>query len=129
MIVRNIDDLKTSGNYREKPGVWTSARYLLDEDGVGFTLTQTTVSAGSTQIMEYKNHLEASLIIEGQGELTDMINNQVYQLGPGSMYALDKHDRHQLKAITAMKIVCVFMPALYGPETHDEHGSYPLLNQ
>ncbi len=129
MIVRNIDDLKASGNFRENPGVWSSARYLLHNDGLGFTLAQTTVAAGSVQIMEYKNHLEANLIIAGEAELTDIATNQVYQLEPGSMYALDKHDRHQLKAKTDLIIVCVFVPALFGPETHDEDGSYPLLAQ
>ncbi len=127
MIVRNLDDLKAKGNYREKPGVWSSARYLLRDDGLGFTLTHTTAKAGSDQIMEYKNHLEANLIIEGEAELTDLATSKVYQLGPGSMYALDKNDRHRIKAKTDMKIVCVFSPALVGPETHDEDGSYPIL--
>jgi L-ectoine synthase len=40
---------------------------------------------------------------------------------------LDKHDRHELEAITDMRLVCVFTPALLGPETHDEDGSYPVL--
>ena len=69
MIVRTLEDLKVNGNYREKPGVWSSARYLLRDDGVGITLTQTTIAAGSSQTMEYKNHIEANLIIEGEGEL------------------------------------------------------------
>ena len=43
------------------------------------------------------------------------------------MYALDEHDRHRIDATTDMRIVCVFSPALAGPETHDEDGSYPLL--
>ena len=67
MIVRTPEDLKTDGSYREKPGVWSSARYLLRRDGVGFTLTQTTIAAGSSQTMEYKNHIEANLVIEGEG--------------------------------------------------------------
>ena len=41
------------------------------------------------------------------------------------MYALDRHDRHRIDADTDMRIVCVFSPALVGPETHDEDGSYP----
>ena len=127
MIVRTIDDLKAQGTYREKSGVWSSARYLLRDDGVGFTLTQTTVAAGSSQTMEYRNHLEASLVIEGEGVLTEVASGETHQLAPGTMYALDKHDRHQLDAVTDMRIVCVFMPALVGSETHDEHGSYPLL--
>ncbi|NKC13734.1 MAG: L-ectoine synthase [Gammaproteobacteria bacterium] len=127
MIVRTLDDLKASGAYRENPGVWSSARYLLKEDGVGITLTQTTIAAHSSQTLEYKNHVEANLVIEGKGTLTDVATGTVYKLSPGSMYTLDKHDRHHIEAHTAMRLVCVFLPALAGPETHDEDGSYPLL--
>ena len=127
MIVRTVEDLKTLGSYREKPGVWSSARYLLRRDAMGFTLTQTTVAAGASQTMQYKNHVEANLIIEGEGDLTDLATGTVYRLMPGTMYALDQHDRHRIDATTDMRIVCVFSPALAGPETHDEDGSYPLL--
>ena len=127
MIVRTVEDLKTQGSYREKPGVWSSARYLLRRDGMGFTVTHTTIAAGSSQTMQYKNHVEANLVIEGEGELTDLATDAVHRLRPGTMYALDRHDRHRIDARTGMRIVCVFAPALVGPETHDEDGSYPIL--
>ena len=125
MIVRTLEDLEAQGSYREKPGVWSSARYLLRRDGMGFTLTSTTIAAGASQIMQYKNHVEANLIIEGEGNLTDLATGAVHRLAPGTMYALDRHDRHRIDADTDMRIVCVFSPALVGPETHDEDGSYP----
>ena len=127
MIVRNVRDLKTQGSYREKPGVWSSARYLLRRDGMGFTLTSTTIAAGASQTMQYKHHVEANLIIEGEGNLTDLATGAVHRLTPGTMYALDRHDRHRIDADTDLRIVCVFSPALAGSETHDEDGSYPLL--
>lgn len=127
MIVRTVEDLKTHGSYREKPGVWSSARYLLRRDGMGLTLTETTVAAGSSQTMQYKNHVEANLIIEGEGDVTDLATGRVHRLKPGTMYALDRHDRHRIDATTDMRLVCVFSPALAGPETHDEDGSYPML--
>ncbi|MEO0618097.1 MAG: ectoine synthase [Pseudomonadota bacterium] len=127
MIIRTLDDLKSSGSYREKSGVFTSARYLLRDDGMGFTLTETTIAAGSHQVMEYKNHLEANLIIEGTGILVDVATGDRHALAPGSMYALDKNDRHEMIAETDMRIVCVFTPALVGTEMHDEDGSYPIL--
>lgn len=127
MIVRSLDDLKAQGRYREKPGVWSSSRYLLRDDAVGFTLTQTTVAAGSSQVMEYRNHIEANLIVEGEGAVTDCATGRTYPLSPGVMYTLDKYDRHQLVAVTDLRIVCVFTPALVGAETHDADGSYPVL--
>ena len=127
MIVRSLDDLKKRGGYAEKEGHWTSARYLLRDDKVGFTVTQTTVAAGQTLVMEYKNHIEANLIIEGEATLTDLDASETHHLSAGSMYTLDKHDKHKLEAVTDLKIVCIFTPALVGSEIHDEDGSYPLL--
>ena len=127
MIVRSLEQVKERGQYREKPGVWTSTRYLLRDDNCGLTLTQTTVAAGQKQEMQYKNHLEANLIIEGTGTVTDLATGEVHDLSPGTMYTLDKHDHHRIEALTDMRIVCVFTPALVGPETHDADGSYPLL--
>jgi len=127
MIVRSLDDLKAQGRYQEKPGAWSSSRYLLRDDDVGFTMTQTTVAAGTDQIMEYKNHIEANLIIAGEGTVTDSATGDVFELAPGVMYTLDRHDRHRLQATTDLRIVCVFSPALVGSESHDSDGSYPIL--
>lgn len=129
MIVRSLDQLKASGRYAENPGVWTSSRYLLREDGVGFTVTQTTVAAGQSQTMQYKNHVEANLVIEGHGTVTDLATGETHSLEPGTMYTLDQHDPHRLDAVTDMRLVCVFLPALAGRETHDEDGSYPILDE
>ena len=127
MIVRTLDDIKQSGGYAEKPGTWTSTRYLLSDDNVGFTVTQTTFTAGQSLEMEYKNHIEANLIIEGQARVTDVASRKEYMIGPGDIYTLDKHDRHILEAISDLRIVCIFTPALTGKETHDADGSYPIL--
>ena len=43
----------------------------------------------------------------------------------GTVYALDKHDKHVLHAETAMRMVCVFNPPVTGRETHDADGAYP----
>ena len=78
--------------------------------------------------MEYKHHIEANLVIAGTGCVVDIESGQEHALSAGTMYTLDKHDRHELRATTDMTLVCVFTPALKGPETHDEDGSYPLLD-
>ncbi|MFT7475486.1 MAG: L-ectoine synthase [Verrucomicrobiales bacterium] len=127
MIVRSLDDLKAQGWYQEEPGSWTSSRYLLRDDHVGFTMTQTTVAAGTRQLMEYKNHIEANLVIEGEGSVVDVATGEEHVLKQGTMYTLDEHDRHELRAETDMRFVCVFSPALVGKEKHDEDGSYPVL--
>ena len=113
MIVRQLKELKQSGRFAEKEGSWSSARYLLRDDGVGFTMTQTTVAAGRSMDMQYKNHVEANLIIEGTARLTELDTGRTHELQAGSMYTLDEHDRHRLEALTDLRIVCVFTACAY----------------
>ena len=125
MIVRTLAEIE--GGPRDVRGAaFASRRFLLAEDGMGFTLTETTVEAGTEQTMWYKHHLEGNYIVEGEGELENLETGERFPLRPGTMYALDKHDRHSVRAATRMKIVCVFTPALTGREIHDEDGAYAL---
>ena len=99
-------------------------RFLLAEDGVGFTLNETTVEAGSEQVMWYKNHVEANYVISGEGEVEDLETGQIYRLRPGTTYTLNGHERHRIRAKTRMKLICVFTPPLTGREVHDADGAY-----
>ncbi len=123
MIVKSLNELIDTDRDVRGP-VWASRRFLLAEDGVGFTLTETTTEAGSRQVLWYKHHIEASYVIEGEGEVENMATGEVFALKPGSMYLLDQHDKHRLKSFTRMRLVCVFTPALTGRESHDEDGAY-----
>ena len=123
MIVKSVKQL--IGTDRDVRGsVWASRRFLLAEDGVGFTLTETSVTAGAEQILWYKHHVEANYVIEGEGEVENMVTGERYALSPGSVYTLDQNEKHCLRCFTDMRLVCVFTPALTGRETHDADGSY-----
>jgi L-ectoine synthase len=98
---------------------------LLRQDGLGFSLHDTLIHPGTSTTIEYKHHLEAVYCIEGSGEVETLADGQVHPIGPGTLYALDKHDRHILRAHTPMRLISVFNPALGGKETHDASGSYP----
>jgi L-ectoine synthase len=125
MIVRTLNDLiDTPRDVRGS--VWASRRFLLAEDGVGFTLTETSIVAGAEQVLWYKHHVEANYVIEGEGEVENMATGEVFALAPGSIYVLDQHERHRLRSFSAMRLVCVFTPALTGRETHDADGAYAL---
>jgi L-ectoine synthase len=65
------------------------------------------------------------LCVEGDGEIEDLAVGAVHPIAPGTMYALDQHDRHVLRARTRMRMVCVFNPPLHGKEVHDDSGAYP----
>ena len=123
MIVKSLEEIIDTPREVRGP-VWVSRRFLLAEDGVGFTLNETTTEAGSEQVLWYKHHVEANYVIEGEGEVENLATGEVFPLGPGSLYVLDAHERHRLKSFSRMRLVCVFTPPLTGRETHDEDGAY-----
>ncbi len=105
---------------------WHSVRLLLDGDGMGFSFHITTLYAGKETLIWYKNHYEAVYCISGEGEVETTDDGKIWKIEPGTMYALDKNDRHLLRPRTEMVVACVFNPALKGNETHDEDGAYGL---
>ncbi|MDQ1487223.1 MAG: L-ectoine synthase [Actinomycetota bacterium] len=115
MIIKNLSSVKSV-----EWGSGLSRRFLLESDGMGFSVADTTVRPGTISRMEYKNHLEAVYCIEGRGELIDE-NGQSHIIEPGVMYALDKNDAHTLVADSelGMRAICVFNPPLEGAERHD----------
>jgi L-ectoine synthase len=125
VIIRSVTDIDGSDRHVVAP-TWTSRRLLLARDGMGFSLHDTIIEAGTETSMWYRNHLEAVYCIQGYGEVVDVRNGAIHEIGPGTMYALDQHDRHVLRARTAMRMVCVFNPPCSGQEVHDADGAYPL---
>lgn len=126
MIIRKLADLNSAERCVSDTN-WTSRRLLLHKDGMGFSMHDTILHAGTATPMWYRNHVEAVYCVEGRGEIVDLADESVHAIEPGTLYALDQHDRHILKAITQLRMICVFNPPLHGPETHDAEGAYPLL--
>ena len=124
MIVRKLNEI--IGSDREVSGeTWTSRRLLLRDDSMGFSMHDTLIHAGTTTRMEYRHHLEAVYCIEGKGTVELASMREVFPITAGTLYALDKHDKHVLVAEETMRMVCVFNPPLTGRETHDASGAYP----
>lgn len=125
MIVRTLEDVR--GTEREVfAPTWSSTRLLIADDGMGFSLHETTIEAGTETRMWYRNHLEAVYCIEGEGSIEDLGTGEVHEIRPGTVYALDANDRHIVRAVERLRMVCVFNPACVGTEEHDEHGGYAL---
>ncbi len=123
MIVRTIDEI--AGTERDVSGEgWRSRRLMRRDDGVEHSVHYTEIKAGSEQQLWYKNHYETNLCIAGEGEVVDVATGETHQIRPGTMYVLDQHDRHILRARTDVTLVCTFWPALTGDEKHDADGSY-----
>jgi L-ectoine synthase len=123
MIVRTLDDISGTDRDVRGPG-WQSRRLILAVDAMGCSVSDTIVAAGKEQRLHYKHHLETNYCISGEGEVEDIATGQVFQIRPGTVYALDKNDAHIVRAKTDLRFVCVFTPALTGTETHRPDGSY-----
>lgn len=126
MIVRRLQDVLGGDREVDTPN-WVSRRLLLAGDGMGFSLHDTIIRAGTSTRMEYRNHLEAVYCIEGHGSILETATGVRHPIEAGTVYALDRHDEHVLEAApdTHMRMVCVFNPPVTGHEVHDETGAYP----
>lgn len=128
MIVKSLEDI--IGTEAETKGeTWASRRFVLKKDGVGFSMTNTVIEAGTENYFWYKNHIEAVYLIEGEGEIEKVETGEVWQLKPHTMYLLDQNDKHIVRVRKRMQMICVFNPPLVGTETHNEEGYYPLLTE
>lgn len=126
MIVRTINEIKGTESEVEADN-WVSRRLLLKNDNMEFSFHETIIYAGTETKIWYKNHLEAVYCVEGEGEVETINDGEKHSIKPGTMYALNKHDKHYLRAFdTDLRLICVFNPPLTGDEIHDEEGSYPL---
>ena len=127
MIVRDLAEARTTRRHVESKG-WDSTRLLLKSDNMGFSFHITTIYAGGDLPMHYKNHLEAVYCISGEGEIEDLATGEVHQIRPGVLYALDKNDKHILRADAEkpMIMALTFNPPVSGKEVHQADGSYAL---
>lgn len=128
MIVRDYHDLKNSPR-AVSDAHWTSVRMLLADDGMGFSFHVTEIAAGSVHTFEYKHHFESVFCMAGKGSITDLATGETHEIRPGVMYALDRHDRHILRAEETLLMACCFNPPVTGSEVHREDGSYAPAEQ
>ncbi|TCS39757.1 ectoine synthase [Reinekea marinisedimentorum] len=127
MIVRTLQQAEKDGRKIISPdGNWDSTRLLLKDDNMGFSFHITTIYKGADFQMHYQNHLESVYCISGEGEIETLADGKVYPIAPGTVYILDKHDKHVLRAFSEMKMACVFNPPLNGKEVHNKDGAYEL---
>ena len=114
MIIRSIDTVKTVDW-----GNGLSRRFLLEADQVGYSITDTTVRAGTKSRLEYRNHLEACYCIGGSGEVVEKDGTR-HKITPGTIYALNEHDAHYLVASDDedLHLVSIWNPPITGDEKH-----------
>ena len=126
MIFRTLQD-EAKTRRRVVSSSSESIRLLLAEDGMGFSINVTTLKPGVEARMRYQHHLEAVYCLSGRGSIEEEASGEVHTIQKGTIYALDQHDAHVLRAETTLELLCVFNPALVGTETRDRSGGYPLI--
>lgn len=127
MIVRQLEQARETGRRIVSPdGNWESTRLLLKDDNMGFSFHITTIYQGADFQMHYQNHLESVYCVSGEGEVEVLDSGERYPIKPGTIYILDKHDKHILRAFKEMTLACVFNPPLNGKEVHNAEGAYEL---
>ncbi len=48
---------------------------------------------------------------------------RLHEIKAGTLYAMNNHDRHRIRAITRIRVICTFVPPLTSDEVHDADGS------
>jgi L-ectoine synthase len=128
MLVTNLNDLNDTDRDIQSE-TWRSRRMVLAGEGVGFSFHDTVIYAGTTSTFHYANHIEAVYCVQGEGTLTNEETGEVHELKDGTMYLLDGHEKHTVRATTELRMACVFNPPVTGRETHDANGVYQLVLQ
>ncbi len=125
MIVRQLSEAENSDRKVVSKG-WDSTRLLLENDNMGFSFHITTIYKDAELPMHYQNHLESVFCVSGEGSIEEIATGEVHPITPGTIYVLDKNDKHILRATQEMKMACVFNPPLHGKEVHNAEGAYEL---
>jgi len=125
-VIKISEIMGTDRQVKCPKGGFISNRFLLESDGMGYTITKTVVPAGPPQHWHYKNHLESCYCIKGMGILTNLETRETRLIRPDTLYVLDKHDDHAFHALTLVELICVFNPPLTGQEVHQADGSYEV---
>ncbi len=128
MIVTHLNDL--DGTERDiQTENWRSRRIVLAREGVGFSFHDTVLYAGTESSFWYANHIESVYCVGGEGELVNDETGEVFPITDGTLYLLDGHEKHTVRAKTDLRMACTFNPPVTGREVHDENGVYPLITE
>lgn len=123
MFVKTLSQIIDTPSH-VKGAAFDSHRLLLAGDGLGYSFHDTRIKAGTEQHLHYKNHIETNYCVAGQGTVEEVATGKTWPITPGTLFVLDQHDAHIVRADTDIHLICVFTPALTGQETHDKDGSY-----
>lgn len=118
MLIRKLDQV--DGTERDVHGDgWRSRRLIVAEDGIPYSFHITVLDHGARLRFEYTRHRETVYCIEGKGRVSDLAAGEVTTLEPGGLYSAGIGEPHEIVALSAMTLACVFTPPLEGTEEAD----------
>ena len=125
MIFRTLTELDKLGRIRfPSDESFRSARFLIADDGMGFSYNENRVRTGVELTVWLKHHWEANFIISGKGCVRDLTRDMSWPLEAGVLYVVGPNDRHRLQFTEAECHISIFFPPLRGDERFDADGSY-----
>jgi L-ectoine synthase len=113
MIVRTLDEI-TETELDVRGERWRARRLFVRDDGLGFSLSETTVDGGAEMNLWYKHHQEACFVVEGEAEITERDTGIVHRIGPGSAYA-PQQDRHAIRVLAPLPAGLRLQPGAHRP--------------
>lgn len=120
--MRVIHPADIAGTHRDRMVADGNAHamcYLAEEDGCGFSFSTLTIDGDSKGFpLHYRNHIEANMILEGEGEIHNLETDERWPAGPGTLYVVGPADRHEIFLKGPVKVVSLFNPPIKGTEHH-----------
>ena len=56
----------------------------------------------------------------------ELETGKVHPISDGTLYLLNEHEKHHLRAEETMRMICIFNPPLTGKEVYTRDGYYSL---
>jgi L-ectoine synthase len=116
MLIKRKSDLLGT-NRHVKNHAYETARFLLEPDGAGVTLTDILLEPGIKETYGYKDHLEIAYCVSGKAELQDLKTLETHLIEPGVMWLAKPGETFTFVASESTRLICVFNPAFKGEET------------
>lgn len=132
-LYRNKEDV-IAKSQATKEGEKFVKRFLVRGDGLGFSLQHETFPKGKPVVQEYRNHVQAVMVLQGAGEIRvqDKVKkdkSRTYHLAPGIVFAVDAQEHHTITAFSdELHTVSVFNPPLAGEEKPNKEGVLPAVD-
>jgi L-ectoine synthase len=118
MFVKHVKEI--IGTERDASGEgWKSRRLILAQDGLKYSVHETTIDETVSLRFCYAGHCETVYCIDGVGSIQNLKTGEKWDIKPGTIYSVGIGDDHLVESQTVMKLLCIFDPPLKGQEEAD----------